>query len=235
MQRIQNTGLLYWVRVIMDSANLFVAGLGRRKLTSTLYTIGHSNHNIDVFIGLLLQHGVTALGDVRSHPYSRYVPQFSRDSLKKALSDAGIAYVFLGKELGARSDNPACYRQGKIQYDRLAQEPVFAEGIERIKKGMQQHCIALMCMEKDPLNCHRALLVSRKLFEAGISVNHIHADGSLESHEALESRLLAACKLPEGDIFTSREEFILQAYLIQGERVAYQDEAMDQAEKSIAA
>ncbi len=64
-----------------------------------LYTIGHSNHEIDVFLGLLRQHGVTAVGDVRSQPYSRYVPQFSRDALVAALANAGIAYVFLGKEL----------------------------------------------------------------------------------------------------------------------------------------
>lgn len=200
-------------------------------MNSAAYTIGHSNHDIATFIGLLQQHGVTALGDVRSHPYSRYVPQYSQEALKTVLADAGIAYVFLGKELGARSNNPACYRQGKVQYDRLAREPIFAEGIERVTQGMQRYCIALMCSEKDPLDCHRALLVARKLFEMGIQIKHIHADGSLESHQAMESRLLAVCKLPEGDMFKSREEFISEGYLIQGERVAYEDETMGQAEK----
>ena len=121
-----------------------------------------------------------------------------------ALSDAGIAYVFLGKELGARSDNPDCYWEGKVQYDRLAQEPIFAEGISRVMEGMERYRIALTCAEKDPLDCHRALLVARKLFETGVTISHIHTDGSLESHQAMESRLLAACKLPEGDLFTSR-------------------------------
>jgi uncharacterized protein (DUF488 family) len=203
-------------------------------MNSMLYTIGHSNHDIATFIGLLKQHGITALGDVRSHPYSRYVPQYSCDALKAALAGAGIAYVFLGKELGARSENPACYRQGKVQYDRLAQEPIFAEGIERLIQGMQRYRIALMCAEKDPLDCHRALLVARKLFEAGTPISHIHADGSLESHQAIESRLLAVCKLPEGDMFKSREEFISEAYSIQGDRVAYEDEAMEHAEKATA-
>lgn len=197
-----------------------------------LYTIGHSNHEITAFIGLLHQHGITALGDVRSHPFSRYVPQYSRESLKAALADAGIAYVFLGKELGARSDNPACYRQGKVQYDRLAQEPCFAEGIKRIMQGMTRYRISLMCAEKDPVNCHRALLVARKLFEAGVPVSHIHADGSLETHQAMESRLLNLCKFPEGDMFKEREEFVAEAYTIQGERVAYQDDTMEQSEKA---
>jgi uncharacterized protein (DUF488 family) len=201
---------------------------------SMLYTIGHSNHEIAVFLGLLRQSGVTAIGDVRSHPYSRYVPHYSRDALEKTLADSRIAYVFLGKELGARSDNPACYREGKVQYDRLAREPIFAEGISRVVQGMQRYRIALLCAEKDPLDCHRALLVARKLFESGIAISHIHADGTLESHQAMESRLLVACKLPEGDLFTSREEFVSDAYRIRGERVAYQDKDMEQTEEAAA-
>ena len=204
-------------------------------MKSKLYTIGHSNHTITAFVALLRRHKIAALADVRSHPYSRYVPQYSQSQLKAALAAAGIAYVFLGKELGARSDNPECYREGKVQYDCLAQEPGFAEGIQRVKEGMLRYRIALMCAEKDPLDCHRALLVARHLFKAGIPIMHIHADGSLESHEAMESRLLETCHLPEGDLFTAREEFLAEAYLIQCERVAYQDETMDQLEKAAVA
>jgi len=196
-----------------------------------LYTIGHSNHEIAVFLGLLRQHGVTAVGDVRSQPYSRYVPQFSHDALEAALADAGIAYVFLGQELGARSDNPACYQDGKVQFDRLAQEPIFAEGLGRVVQGIERYRIALVCAEKDPLDCHRALLVARRLCETGIAISHIHADGALESHQALESRLLVACKLPEGDLFTSRAEYLADAYRIRGEQIAYQDKAEQQAEE----
>lgn len=196
-----------------------------------LFTIGHSNHPIEAFIELLHRHGVTAVGDARSHPYSRYVPQYSREPLKVALARAGIAYVFLGKELGARSKNPACYRQGKVQYDCLAKQPQFADGVRRVIEGMQRHTIALMCAEKDPLECHRSLLVARKLHEAGLEITHIHADGSLENHRALETRLLGVCKLPEGDMFKQRDEFVSEAYAIQSERVAYQDENMEQRER----
>ncbi|MGH8533157.1 MAG: DUF488 family protein, partial [Gammaproteobacteria bacterium] len=119
-------------------------------MSSMLYSIGHSNHEITAFVELLRQHGITAIGDVRSHPYSRYVPQYSREPLKTALVNGGIAYVFLGKELGARSNNPACYRQGKVQYDLLAQEAFFAEGVKRVIQGMERYVIALMCAEKDP-------------------------------------------------------------------------------------
>lgn len=203
-------------------------------MNQMLFTIGHSNHPIDAFIELLRRHGVTAVGDVRSHPYSRYVPQYSREPLKAALAQAGIAYVFLGKELGARSENPACYKQGKVQYDCLAKQPQFSEGVKCVIEGLRKHSIALMCAEKDPLDCHRTLLVARKLHEAGLEVAHIHSDGSLEDHTMLESRLLKVCKMPEGDMFKPRDEFVSEAYAIQGERVAYQDLNMEQTERASA-
>ena len=195
-----------------------------------IYSIGHSNHEIDAFIALLHQHDITALCDVRSRPYSRYAQQYSSEPLKNALAAADIAYIFLGKELGARSENPACYKHGRVQYSRLAKEPMFLEGIDRIIKGMKRYRISLMCSEKDPIDCHRALLVSRQLFETGIQISHILADSSLESHEDLESRLLAVCKFPEGDMFNSRKDFVAEAYVLQGERVAYQDDAMSREE-----
>lgn len=201
-------------------------------MNQMLFTIGHSNHPIETFIGLLRRHNITAVGDVRSHPYSRYVPQYSREALQATLTRAGIAYVFLGKELGARSEDPNCYKQGKVQYDCLARQPQFAEGVSHVIEGMQRHNIALMCAEKDPLECHRTLLIARKLYETGLGIGHIHAGGSLEDHRALESRLLRECKLPEGDLFKTRDEFISEAYAIQGERVAYQNENMERLEKA---
>ena len=191
-----------------------------------LLTVGHSNHDIAAFLRLLSRNGVSAIGDVRSSPYSRYVPQYSREAINSTLASAGIAYTSLGREFGARSDNPICYKNGKVQYNLLAQQPLFAEGISRVIEGMKRYRIALMCAEKDPLECHRALLVARAFFDHGIPVSHIHADGSLESHEFMEARLLALCKMPEGDMFKSRGEFIAEAYSVQGDRVAYQDDDM---------
>jgi uncharacterized protein (DUF488 family) len=199
---------------------------------TALYSIGHSTHPIETFVGLLQMHGVTALVDVRSHPYSRHFPQFSKDALKDALQKCGITYVFLGKELGARSENPACYRQGKVQYDLLAKEPLFAQGLDRLRQGMQKFQIALMCAEKDPLECHRAVLVARRMYESGTPVQHIHADGHLEEHRAMESRMLQLHKMSETDMFRSRDEVVADAYLIHGERIAYQDDAMLKEETS---
>lgn len=197
---------------------------------SVLFTVGHSTHPIEVFVGLLKQHGITALADVRSHPYSRHFPQYSQEALKAALAREQIAYVFLGKELGARSENPACYRQGKVQYELLAQEPQFGVGLGRLRMGMERFRIALMCAEKDPLDCHRAVLVARRVYEVGIPVEHIHADGHLEKHAEMEARMLDLLKMSDADMFRSREEILVDAYRIRGEQIAYEDEAMLQEE-----
>lgn len=199
-------------------------------MPNSLYTIGHSNHPISRFISLLTDCGITALADVRSHPYSRHSPQYSKDALKPALQLAGIAYVFLGKELGARSENPACYREGKVQYELLAKEPLFKEGIERLHFGIQNNSIAIMCSEKDPLDCHRAILVARRIHEKGVLVRHILADGRIESHSDLEARMLKNLKMPAMDLFRSSDEILIEAYTRHGQHIAYEDESMAQKE-----
>ncbi|MCU0665275.1 MAG: DUF488 domain-containing protein, partial [Myxococcota bacterium] len=146
--------------------------------------------------------------------------------LRASLQQAGITYVFLGKELGARSENPACYRQGRVQYELLAKEPVFQQGMERLREGMQRYRIALVCAEKDPLDCHRAVLVARRMRESGVPVQHIHADGRLESHSDMEARMLNLLKVSDTDMFRSREEIIAEAYQTRGQQIAYQDDAM---------
>lgn len=190
--------------------------------THPILTIGHSTHEWGSFLALLRQHGVTAVGDVRSSPYSRHNPQFNREPLEAALKSAGIAYVFLGRELGGRADDPACYVDGRIRYDRVAHTAVFLQGIERVERGTKEHRIALLCAEKEPLDCHRTLLVARALAERGFSVQHILANGEIESHEVAMDRLLAAHDLAENDLFsTSREDRLAKAIALQADRVAY--------------
>ena len=190
---------------------------------SPVLTIGHSNHAAADFLALLRQHAVTALADVRSAPYSRFNPQFNRETLRRTLTDAGIAYVYLGRELGGRSDDPACYRNGRICYDRVAETRNFKDGLRRLETGMAEHRIALMCAEKEPLHCHRTLLVSQALDADGVEVSHIHADGRLESHAGAMDRLLAAVQLPaEGDLLEqSRADLVATAIRWQAARVGY--------------
>src|SRR5262249_40063791 len=141
-----------------------------------VFTIGHSTHSSEGFLALLRLHGVTAVGDVRSAPYSRFNPQFNRETLSESLRRADIKYVFLGEALGARSKDSSCYVNGRVQYRCLARTDLFKGGIERVARGAEEYAIALMCAEKEPLDCHRTLLVSRALVERGLVVRHILAD-----------------------------------------------------------
>lgn len=186
-----------------------------------VFTIGHSTHAQERLIALLQQHDITALCDVRSTPYSRINPQFDREELKQSLGLRGIKYVFLGKELGARSEDPGCYEQGKVQYDRLAQTDLFRRGLLRVREGTNKYSLVLMCAEKEPLQCHRSILIARYLIDIGLHVQHIHADGRLESHTDALSRLVKILNLPERDMFRSREELLADAYRRQEERIAY--------------
>lgn len=194
-------------------------------MTRTVFTIGHSNHRIEQFVALLEMHGITALCDVRSKPYSQFHPQYNREPLKKSLRERGIAYVFLGKELGARSEDHSCYEHGKVQYDRLARTDLFRAGLDRIRNGTEKYQVALMCAEKEPLECHRTILVARSLEELGFDIHHIHADGRAESHAQALSRLIRLLRLSADDMFSTRELAVSDAYRIQAERIAYQTDA----------
>lgn len=191
-------------------------------MKKTVFTVGHSTHTQERFIDLLLRHGITAVCDVRSTPYSRVNPQFNHETLEKALLAHCVAYRFLGKELGARSDDPDCYENGKVQYDRLAETELFRRGLMRVLRGLKEdRCIALMCAEREPLECHRTILVARHLAALGLHIEHIHADGHLESHATALRRLARMLDLSEDNMFLSGEDLLAAAYRRQEERIAY--------------
>ena len=154
-------------------------------------TVGHSNHAPQEFLMLLVRHGVTAVGDVRSSPYSQHVPHFNREPLKSLLNTVGIEYAFLGNELGGRPTDPALYdAQQRVRYDGIAATDIFRHGIERVLRGADRFLIALLCSEGEPLNCHRTLLVGEALAKRGVGVEHILTNGGLETHDHAMSRLL---------------------------------------------
>jgi uncharacterized protein (DUF488 family) len=193
-----------------------------------VFTIGHSNHSFERFRQLLRLHKTAAVADVRSAPYSRSHPDFNLEFLKTKLGESGVAYVFLGRELGARPEGAQFYRQGRVQYRVLAQSPLFRGGLDRVLKGAQTQRLALLCAEKEPLECHRTLLVSRELVALGASVVHIHADGTLETYSDAMKRLIKILGLPEEDLFRKKEEMVADACAMQEERIAYVNEELRQ-------
>ncbi len=162
-------------------------------------TIGHSNHAIERFVDLLKAGGVEAVVDVRSMPYSRRFPQFGRERLTLSLTAAGILYRYEGAALGGKAKDGA-------SYDALAERPEFGDALGRLIAGSADATLCLMCAEKEPLDCHRTVLVSRRLAERHVPIEHLLADGRSQSHAALEDRLLAASGEGEPDLFTSAED-----------------------------
>src|SRR5262245_7658785 len=126
-------------------------------------TIGHSNVPADRFVELLKGGGVAAIADVRSVPFSRWCPWFSAKALAERLAREGIAYIPFGETLGGRPRDRKLYRDGVVDYDAAAATPEFRAGLERLIQEAQRHHICLMCAERDPLDCHRFLLITRAL------------------------------------------------------------------------
>ena len=152
----------------------------------TLWTIGHSNHALDVFLDLLTQGRIEVLADVRSSPYSRYAVQFNRESLRPALQNRSIEYRYFGDRLGGRIDDPNCYDEaGHVLYDRVAALPAFRQAIEELLAAAGKARLAILCGEEDPTDCHRRLLVGRVAGRRGAAVMHIRGDGRIQSEEQL--------------------------------------------------
>jgi uncharacterized protein (DUF488 family) len=195
--------------------------------TTVVYTLGHSSHTLEKLRELLQANAIEAVADVRSFPYSRRNPQFNRPTLRAALKACGIKYVFLGKELGARTEDDSCYEGGKVRYDRLAARAEFKQGIERVLSGARRYRLALLCAERDPVTCHRSILVARELAGRGIEVVHIGADGGVESHDAAMSRLMDMLRLPKNDLYVPHEALLKKAYEQQEARIAYSANAQE--------
>jgi len=167
--------------------------------TPLIKTIGHSNQPIERFVDLLKAGGVETLVDVRSTPYSRRFPQFGRERLAASLAINGILYRYEGTALGGKPKDGG-------SYDDLASRPEFSNALDRLIAGAADTTLCLMCAEKEPLDCHRTVLVSRRLAERGVAIDHLLADGRQEPHVVLEEKLLAASGDGAPDLFTTAED-----------------------------
>jgi uncharacterized protein (DUF488 family) len=176
-----------------------------------LFTIGHSNHPIERFLDLVRGADVTAIADVRSTPASRRYPWFNKARLAPLLEAAGIAYVPLGDALGGRPRDPGLYRDGVADYAAMARTDEFRAGLDRVAEGARAYRVCLMCAEREPLDCHRCLLVAPALAARGLAIGHILADGRIEPHADTETRLLTLAG-QKPDLFDDRAARVAAAY-----------------------
>ena len=186
-----------------------------------LLTIGHSNIPAERFIAMLRDAGVETVADVRSVPASRFCPWFSAKALAPLLAKAAINYLFCGDELGGRPRDPSLYCDGVADYEAMAARPDFQAGLDRLLAGARKQRLCLMCSEREPLDCHRCLLVAHALAARGVTIGHILHDGGIESHAATERRLLELAG-EDSDLFaTGQNERLAAAYRRRARAVAF--------------
>jgi|ERR1700736_1666883 len=192
-----------------------------------ILTVGYGSRTIDEFVELMHRYHVEVVCDVRSTPYSTRYGDFNREVFQRAMKEAGLKYLFLGDLLGARPSDPDLYVAGRASYDAMARSSMFRQGIERLEAGMDSYQISLMCAEKDPLDCHRAILIARTLQSDGVSVRHIDASGSIELQHDLEKRMLRRYGLEQKSLFDSSPDSaaMLLAYERRGSDLAYDVDA----------
>lgn len=155
-----------------------------------IYTIGYGERTVAALVAVLQRYQIDYLVDVRTAPYSRYKPEFSKAELSAALRQAGFKYVFMGDQLGGRPTDPACYTDGKVDYDKVQATAAYQQGIERLRSAFaQQQRIVLMCSEGKPEQCHRSKLIGATLDKLGIPLVHIDESDEAQSQEQVIVRL----------------------------------------------
>ncbi len=186
-----------------------------------LFSIGHSNIPAARFVALLRDLGVDAIADVRSTPFSRRFPWFSGKALAATLTQHGMAYLPYGAMLGGRPRDATLYRDGVADYEAMARQPAFQTGLDRLLADAARSRVCLMCAEREPLDCHRCLLVARALAERGLAIGHILHDGTVEPHAATQQRLLALAGASDDLFVTGQDERLAAAYRRRARKVAY--------------
>ena len=174
-----------------------------------IYTIGYGARSIETFLDVLQAHEIVYLVDIRTSPYSRFKPEFSKGALESELTAHGMRYVYLGDQLGGRPDDPDCYVDGKVDYERVKTKAFYQTGIERLQKALSKGArFAIMCSEGKPENCHRSKLIGESLLALDIPVLHIDENDTLVDQAAVILRLTGGQLSLFGDLtFTSRKRY----------------------------
>ena len=197
---------------------------------ASLFTIGYSGLDASKFAQLLRASNVNVVCDVRSTPYSTYKPDFSRGPFREFLNRAGIKYTFMGDQLGARPKDRSCYVAGQATYEKIAEAQFFKDGLDRLRAGVEKLNLALVCSERDPIECHRAVLVCRHLPDLRSIISHIHTDGAIETQEQFDMRLVEHHRTAPPPLLRRSgdwEQAVKLAYSKQGDAIAYRERGFD--------
>lgn len=199
-------------------------------MKKTIYTIGHSSHTIENFVNLLKEYDINCIVDVRSTPYSKFHSQFNRENIKSELKKHGIYYIFMGEELGARRSDRSLYTiKGYLDFEKTVKSSKFLKGISRIKEGLSKGFnIVLMCSEKDPMACHRSIMIAKYFSDNNFIVKNILDNGVIITQEEITKKLVdiyfpnrdQISMLPEENI-KDYEELVRRSYRQRNEEIGY--------------
>lgn len=198
-----------------------------------IFTIGHSIYPINKFIELLNNFKINCIIDVRSVPFSKYAFQYNINELKICLNNSGIHYIYMGKEFGARKSDKSLFTSGGyVDFNKVKKQDDFLKGMERVKTGLKKgYILALMCTEKDPINCHRNILVAKAFYDEGFEIKNIHENSDIETQYQLEQRLLnfyfpnrkqkTLSEFFNGE--KTEQELINECYRLRNKEIAYRE------------
>lgn len=196
---------------------------------NTVFTIGYTSFGLEKFVEVLKKYKINCLIDVRSTPKSSYYKDFDDVNLLPYLKNYGILYRNYKREFGARQENQSFYNdKGYLDFEVFAKSRQFNEGIEKIKKAQDMgYIVCLMCAEKDPINCHRTILIARNLDKQGFEVKHILATEDLCGQNEIDNRLLSKYfpNRSQISLFSENnltdEEALERAYKIRNEEIGF--------------
>jgi uncharacterized protein (DUF488 family) len=193
-----------------------------------IYTFGYSTHTFIELVNSIKNNNIDVAVDVRSVPYSKYTPQFNKESVKEGLLKEKIHYLHFGDEFGARRIEKEAYTNGKVDFQKVIKLPKFLKGIERINNGLEKNYhIVLLCTEKEPIDCHRFLLVSKVLKDLlHINIHHILFDGNIIEQNEVELKMIKQLNL-HNSLFENNKDNLEKAYKIFGNKIVYQEMEID--------
>ncbi|MGD8567721.1 MAG: DUF488 domain-containing protein [Gammaproteobacteria bacterium] len=153
----------------------------------TVYTVGHGNRTLDELLRLLLNNAIKTLVDIRSYPYSRHFPHFSQDALREALNSHGMDYHWAGRQLGGMrkpaypDSHPALTEDSLRGFAEYMQTNQFEPAVAQLLSIAAIGNTVILCAEKSPERCHRALICDYLLLK-NIIVVHLLGDKKRRIH-----------------------------------------------------
>ncbi|MGO0979405.1 DUF488 domain-containing protein [Clostridioides difficile] len=201
-----------------------------------IFAIGHSNYPYDKLINMIKKYDINCVVGIRETPYSKYNIQYNKEAFNESLRNSGFLYIYMGKEFGAKRTNKDVYTQeGYADFEKVAKEDIFLNGIERLKKGCQMgYRIVLLGAMQEPIRCHRSILVGKVLNKEGFDVKYIMHEGNLAYQEDIEESLLDKYfsdrkQLSIDNLLGSaltREEMIQEGYKLANKEIGYRTEKL---------